>query len=101
TDHKNPGYLDTLALAYHRTGDTARAIETQEKAVALLPPGDSPTRKEFEARLEEFRQAGASQSATTQPTPQAASQPAPATRPDVWQNRRTSKLRTRAASPLY
>ena len=30
-------YLDTLALAQHETGDTAKAIETQKRAVELNP----------------------------------------------------------------
>ena len=37
TRFENPSYLDTLALAYHRTGQTATAIETQRKAISLLP----------------------------------------------------------------
>ena len=40
---RDPRILDTLALAYFMTGDTTRAIETQEKAVSLLPPGKSDT----------------------------------------------------------
>ncbi len=67
TESKNAGYLDTLALAYHRTGDMAKAIETQEKAIALLPPDDSQTRKDMEARLVKYRQAFGSESSTTQP----------------------------------
>ena len=35
---------DTLARTYFMTGDTAKAIETQEKAVSLLPPEGSPLR---------------------------------------------------------
>ena len=54
---KHAGILDTLALAYHRTGDTAKAIETQRKAVALLPPGDSISRTALEFRLAEFKKA--------------------------------------------
>ena len=30
--------LDTLALAYHRTGDDDKAVETQAEALAVLPP---------------------------------------------------------------
>lgn len=57
TGHKNPDYLDTLALAYYQTGDTALAIETQKKAVSLLPVGESPDRTELEERLAEFEAA--------------------------------------------
>ncbi len=30
-------YLDTLALAQHRTGDTAAAVKTQRRAIELMP----------------------------------------------------------------
>ncbi len=55
TRHENPGYLDTLSLAYHLTGDTAKAIENQKKAIALLPEGAS--RASFEAALAKFETA--------------------------------------------
>jgi len=41
----------TLSLAYHLTGDTAKAIETQNKAIALLPEGESDLRTTLEASL--------------------------------------------------
>ena len=47
--------VDTLALAYFRTGDTARAIETQERAIALLQPTDTSLRERLETRLAEYR----------------------------------------------
>ena len=47
TDH---AYLDTLALAQHLTGDTPAAIETEKKALSLLPP-DAPGRGDYEAAL--------------------------------------------------
>jgi tetratricopeptide (TPR) repeat protein len=53
TDFRETDYLDTLALAYHRTGDTRKAVATQRKALALLPEGDG-TRGEFEKRLGEY-----------------------------------------------
>jgi tetratricopeptide (TPR) repeat protein len=65
---KDADILDTLALAYFMTGDTAKAIETQEQAVALLPPGD-PSRKDLEATLAKFHQ-GATSQPTSQPTTQ-------------------------------
>jgi len=50
-------YLDTLALAWQMNGNTAAAVETEKKALALLAP-DRPERAgllrqlaEFEARL--------------------------------------------------
>ena len=51
TDHRNPGHLDTLALAQQVTGDIDAAIETQTKAVALLAPGPSALRSELESNL--------------------------------------------------
>ncbi|MEK7730937.1 MAG: tetratricopeptide repeat protein, partial [Planctomycetota bacterium] len=50
-------YLDTLALAQHRTGDTAKAIETQRRALGLIPPEYHQQRKEFEQRLAEYEAA--------------------------------------------
>ena len=57
TDFKNPDYLDTLSLAYHRNGDTAKAIENQKRAIALLPPGPSDLRASLEAALANFEAA--------------------------------------------
>ena len=54
TGFENPGYLDTLSLAYHLTGDTAKAIENQRKAIALLPDGESRLRAELEENLAKF-----------------------------------------------
>jgi cytochrome c-type biogenesis protein CcmH/NrfG len=56
TDNANPGYLDTLALAQHLTGDTSSAIETEKKALSLLPP-DAPGRSDYEAALAKFEAA--------------------------------------------
>ena len=47
--------LATLALAQHLTGDTPAAIETQKKALSLLPP-DAP-RGAYEAALARFEAA--------------------------------------------
>jgi hypothetical protein len=46
-------HLDTLALAQHRTGNTAKAIETQKKALSMLAPEDYH-RRDMEKRLAEF-----------------------------------------------
>ena len=54
TDHQNPSYLDTLALACDLTGDTGQAAEIQGKALSLLPEGESSLHSEFEQRLAEF-----------------------------------------------
>jgi len=57
TNHESPAYLDTLSLAYHLTGDTAKAIENQKKAIALLPPGESSLRTSLEGALADFESA--------------------------------------------
>ena len=33
-------YLDRLALAQHMNGDTAAAVETQQRAISLMPSSD-------------------------------------------------------------
>jgi tetratricopeptide (TPR) repeat protein len=62
TGEKDPAILDTLALARFHAGQVREAIETQEKAIGLLPPAgpDDPAREmraELEARLREFEAA--------------------------------------------
>ena len=54
---QSPNALDTLALAYDEVGDRYRAVETEEKALALLTP-DSSLRNEFSANLARFKTAG-------------------------------------------
>ncbi len=49
-----PNYLDTLALAQFRTGNTAKAIETQRRALSLIPAGADP---EMAAHLAEYETA--------------------------------------------
>jgi tetratricopeptide (TPR) repeat protein len=63
--------LDTLALAYFMTDDTPKAIETQEKAVSLLPPEESPLRAEYEANLAKYRAALSEQGAAEPTEPDA------------------------------
>jgi tetratricopeptide (TPR) repeat protein len=55
TDHKNGGYLDTLAAAYAERGQFDKAVEWQEKALAA---GDMPVRDADAARkrLELYKQ---------------------------------------------
>ncbi len=56
THNANPPSLDTLALAQHLTGDTPAAIETEKKALSLLPP-DASGRGDYEAALAKFEAA--------------------------------------------
>jgi len=46
-------YLDTLALAWHRNGNTAEAVDTEAKALSLLP-GTSPEREGLQRQLAEY-----------------------------------------------
>ena len=57
TGYSQPGYLDTLSLAYHHAGDTISAIQNQRKAIALLPAGDSPLRDWMESALADYEAA--------------------------------------------
>jgi hypothetical protein len=60
TREADPGALDVLACAYDRNGDTARAAETERKALALLPAvatGARPSelRTTLETNLQAFQ----------------------------------------------
>lgn len=54
TRERDANILDTLATAYHLTGDDARAAETEEESLSLLP-ADSLQRRKFEANLIRFK----------------------------------------------
>ena len=56
TQGSDPGLLDTLARAFEAGGKLAQAVETEQKALALLPPGVSDLRKELEANLARFKE---------------------------------------------
>ena len=56
TDHSNWAYMDTLALAEHRSGNHARAVELQERAIELLGKG-AAKRPEVSEALERYRAA--------------------------------------------
>ena len=51
----NAGFLDTLALAYHLTGDTKKEREAKHRGISILRPGESPLRTELGARLAEYQ----------------------------------------------
>jgi tetratricopeptide (TPR) repeat protein len=63
---REPNHLRTLAQAYNRTGETAKAIELQKKALSLLA-ADAPDRAEYEERLVEFERALDPQSGQADP----------------------------------
>jgi len=54
--NSEPSVLDTLAAAYAAAGRYGEAIQTEERALAALPPGASPLRAELERQLAEYRQ---------------------------------------------
>jgi len=56
---KDPAILDTLAKGYFDSGDTAKALECQEKAVRLAKGTPLETDKDMVARLEMYRKAAA------------------------------------------
>lgn len=51
---KNPDYVDTLAASHAEADQFSDAIQTQEKAIALIGAQD-PRRVDFEARLAKYR----------------------------------------------
>ncbi|GMV80773.1 MAG: hypothetical protein AMXMBFR7_19570 [Planctomycetota bacterium] len=56
--HKNPAILDTYALALFRSGSLKEAVDTQKKAIDLLPAETTAeARKEYTSRLKEFEAA--------------------------------------------
>lgn len=55
TKNENGAILDTLALAYFKTGDAAKALSTQEKAVALMPTGEGSD--DMKTRLKKYQKA--------------------------------------------
>jgi tetratricopeptide (TPR) repeat protein len=57
SDRQNPDILDTLALAHHRTGDHAQAVEVATEALGLIPDEDNERRAPFETALETYRRA--------------------------------------------
>ncbi len=54
---RDPDVLDTLALAYHSTGDQVRAVEIASRALDLIPAEDRVRRQPFEATLARYREA--------------------------------------------
>lgn len=54
-DGESASNLDTLAAAQARCGRFDEAVATMERAIALLPPGDSADRTDKQARLSRYR----------------------------------------------
>ena len=62
TKGNDPDYLDSLAAAYFKTGEAAKAVDTEQQALLLLPPATPQTagssaRKQYEANLAKFKKA--------------------------------------------
>jgi len=64
---RQPNYvfLDTLAEAWYQNGDPARAVELQERALAL--GGSSPQRGHLERQLKKFQRAAEAAAGSTVP----------------------------------
>ncbi|HLK66683.1 MAG TPA: protein kinase [Bryobacteraceae bacterium] len=57
TNRKNPFFLDTMAWAYYRTGDAAKAAEIEREALALVPAdAKGGLRGELQQGLDSFSQ---------------------------------------------
>ena len=54
TKERDPVFLQTLAMAWFNTGDRARAIETQTRALARLS-AESPDRPDVQAELARYK----------------------------------------------
>ena len=52
TQHKVPGFLDTLAEAYYSNGAFSDAIQTESEALAA-----EPQNSEYKGRLDKYRKA--------------------------------------------
>jgi thiol-disulfide isomerase/thioredoxin len=57
TEHKEPGVADTLARAYFLSGDAAKALETQERAVKLAKGSPLEDDHGLKDRLAEYQKA--------------------------------------------
>jgi hypothetical protein len=57
TESEDHGFLETLALAYHLTGDAPGAVENQKRAIASLPEEKSERRTGMEETLATFEAA--------------------------------------------
>ena len=56
---KDPAIADTLAKTYFDSGDVAKAVETQERAVRLAKGTQFEQDKSLEERLEQYKKAAA------------------------------------------
>jgi thiol-disulfide isomerase/thioredoxin len=56
-DRKSGEIADTLAKAYFDSGDAAKALETQERAVRLIKESGEPVDKGVQERLEQYKKA--------------------------------------------
>lgn len=55
TQHKNPQFLRATALAYHRSGQSDKAVATVKAALALIPAGQAPNlRADLEIALQTY-----------------------------------------------
>ncbi len=55
---KNPAVADTLAKVYFDSGEKAKALETQERAMKLAKGTEFEKNKNMKSRLEQYKKAG-------------------------------------------
>ncbi len=60
-DRKNGAIADTLAKAYFDSGDVAKAVETQERAVRLIKESGETVDQDMKDRLEKYKKAAEKQ----------------------------------------
>jgi tetratricopeptide (TPR) repeat protein len=58
TKNNDAPTLDTCALALFECGEFARAVETQEHAMAILGSEDRARQARYQARLDQYRARG-------------------------------------------
>jgi len=57
SEGKDAGIADTLAKAYFESGDVAKALENQERAMKLAVGTGLENDEDMKARLEQYRKA--------------------------------------------
>ena len=55
TEFRQPRFIYVLALAYHDTGDTAKAIETMQLGIDRLPEGAEGPRQHYQELLDSWQ----------------------------------------------
>ncbi len=54
---ENPRILDSMALGFFVCGEYQKAVDTQARALSLVPEEDEDLRRQLESKLEKYRTA--------------------------------------------